>query len=87
MKDAITTFRFSFISKIRCGVGNIYDHHVEMDHTMVDKMRMQYPYAFECATAILPLLKKNLGISVTEAEISYIAVYLAIILNSAEKWL
>lgn len=60
-------------------------HHVAMDHTMVDEMRMQYPYAFECATAILPILKKNLGISVTEAEISYIAVYLAVILNSAEK--
>lgn len=82
--DALAPYRKGLEEHLSSMIDRLH-HHVEMDHTMVDEMRMQYPYAFECATAILPLLKKNLGISVTEAEISYIAVYLAVILNSGEK--
>ena len=82
--DALAAYRTGLQQHLSSMIDRL-SHHIEMDHTMVDEMRTQYPYAFECATAIIPLLKKNLGINVTDAEISYIAVYLAVILDQGEK--
>lgn len=81
--DSLAQYRKGFQAHLSSMIDRL-SHHVEMDRTMVDDMRTQYPYAFECATAIIPLLKRNLGINVTDAEISYIAVYLAVILDRNE---
>lgn len=61
------------------------ENHIETDATMVNEIRLQYPYAFECSTAVIPLLNKYMGVAVSEAEIGYIAVHIAVILNSLRR--
>ncbi len=51
------------------------------DREVTERIRKNYPYAFECSTAILPIIQKHLGLVISEEEVAYIAVYIAMILD------
>ncbi len=57
-----------------------YDN--ESDSALISDIKMAYPYPFELATAILPIIKRNLHLDISEAELSYIAIHLAVILDT-----
>lgn len=55
---------------------------IRLDTKMIDDIRLVYPYAFEAATSIIKILKEQMDLDVNETEISYIAVHLAVIMDS-----
>lgn len=55
------------------------------DKEVTERIRKKYPYAFECSTAILPVIRKHLGLVISEEEVAYIAVYIAMIMDAASR--
>ena len=55
------------------------------DREVTERIRKNYPYAFECSTSILPIIQKHLGLVISEEEVAYIAVYIAMILDAASE--
>lgn len=53
------------------------------DSPLIVDVKTTYPYPFELATAIIPILKRTLHINISEAELSYIAIHLAVILDNS----
>ncbi len=54
---------------------------IHINSSLCLDIKQKYPYAFECAAAILPIIQKHFGVQISESEVSYIAVYLAVILD------
>lgn len=54
---------------------------IHINSSLSQDIKQKYPYAFECAAAILPIIQKHFGVQISEGEVSYIAVYLAVILD------
>lgn len=55
------------------------------DREVTERIRRNYPYAFECATSILPIIQKHMGLVISEEEVAYIAVYIAMILDAVSE--
>lgn len=51
---------------------------------LTKEVKISYPYAFELATTIIPIVKQFLNIDISEIEISYIAIHLAVILDTIQ---
>lgn len=48
------------------------------DFSMAKEIKAAYPFSFELATNIMPIIKEETGVIINETELAYIAVYLAV---------
>lgn len=76
-REGLSSHLFALIERIR--------QNIQVDATMANDIRIMYPYAFECSSAVIPIIQKHTGLNVTEGEIGYIAVHLAVILESLKR--
>lgn len=61
------------------------DQKITLDSSVINEVKNQYLYAFECSTAIIPIIQKYMKRSLSETEISYIAVHLAVVLEHEKR--
>ena len=57
----------------------------EENSYLIKDIKLKYAYSFELATVIIPIIQHELHINLTENELAYIAIHLAVILETNKK--
>lgn len=60
-------------------------HEIANDHQFIRDIKEMYPFSFELASNIIPIIQNHYGIKVDESELSFIAIHLSVLLNSMNK--
>lgn len=60
-------------------------HEIANDHQFIRDVKEMYPFSFELASNIIPIIQKHYGIKVDESELSFIAIHLSVLLNSMNR--
>lgn len=63
----------SLIQRIKHGFVNNQD--------FIKDIKVMYPFSFELATNIIPIIEKYFDVTIDESELSYIAIHLSLLLN------
>ncbi len=75
------TLKENLISHINSMIKRIqYKEHT--DDMLLADIKDRYPYSFELASVIIPIINKYLDVSISENELIYLAVHLAVILDN-----
>ncbi len=60
-------------------------HQFANNQYFIKDIKSAYPYSFELATSIIPIIQKYYSIKIDESELSYIAIHLSLFLNESIK--
>ncbi len=55
------------------------------ENPLKNQIKTSYPFAFEIATLIVPIIKRKLNVIINEAEVSYIAMHVAVALDKIDN--
>ena len=55
------------------------------ENPLKNQIKTNYPFAFEIATLIVPIIKGELNVIINEAEVSYIAMHVAVALDKIDN--
>ncbi len=60
-------------------------HQFANNQYFIKDIKSAYPYSFELATSIIPIIRKYYNITIDESELSYIAIHLSLFLSETIK--
>lgn len=69
-------------SMIQCLTHSVIEND---NQSLASMIKTKYPFPYEIATEIIPIVKKEIGIQIPESEICYIAIHIALIFESNKQ--
>ncbi len=77
--DLFTPYRQSLEAHIRAMLGRVFLNTFDDFLDLREMVKDQYPLAYEIATGIIPILRRDLSLTVPESELYYITMHIAMV--------
>lgn len=77
-------FRNNLILHLNPMIERIKNNYFE-ENSLTNQIKANYPLAFEISMLIVPIINEKLGVIINEAEVSYIALHVAVALNERNQ--
>ena len=78
------SFKNNLILHLNPMIERVRFRHFE-ENPLKNQIKSNYPFAFEISMAIVPVIKDKLNVVINEAEVSYIALHVAVALENTYK--